>query len=239
MLALPLQTLDVSSKTLFIFNCIYFKPSSGSITPPPPSSPPILLHLCLRPQIRDRHRWCDPRRAFHTSTPACLVNISTFLSRRASSPPLSHPPLSDKPPEGEPGTVKLSFMASLLWMCNLCFGSLLLQLIVFFHKMFFFFFFWSSAQFGFGLTAACREVIQTHLALPYFEMKLAGISTPHLQTYRHSESHKVNIIVKIKNWDWKINSRCVFSHPSKVMILHTKVWIDEKLRNKCDSSFYL
>lgn len=141
MLALPLQTLDVSSKTLFIFNCIYFKPSSGSITPPPPSSPPILLHLCLRPQIRDRHRWCDPRRAFHTSTPACLVNISTFLSRRASSPPLSHPPLSDKPPEGEPGTVKLSFMASLLWMCNLCFGSLLLQLIVFFHKMFFFFFF--------------------------------------------------------------------------------------------------
>lgn len=33
MLALSLQTLDVSSKTCFIFYCIYFKTSSRSITP--------------------------------------------------------------------------------------------------------------------------------------------------------------------------------------------------------------
>lgn len=103
-------------------------------------------------------------------------------------------------------------------MCNLCFSFIVRQLIVFFH-FFFFFFFWSSVQFGFGLTAACWEVIQTHLVVLQLEMKLAAISPPDVETFR--AAHKVSITVKagLKNTDSK-----PLWCPSKVSTLHKSRW---------------
>lgn len=145
------------------------------------------------------------------------------LSEQTSLPPHPHPFLTNPSRWARHReTLFYGFLhygyvtfASALCCCNsLCFSTK--------------YFFWSSVQFGFGLTA-CWEVMQTHLVLLHSEMKLAGISTPHLQTFRVTpgQYYCENKVPGLKDTPSKSWAESWYS-------TQRKVWSDEKWRSNVD-----
>lgn len=109
-----LQTLHLSTNTPFIFNCIYFQTCVGSITPPPLLLPisPLLPLTQKQTQI-----WMLWPAGYFTSSPVCLVNGSTFLTRQVAPPPTCTPTTLCHPP-------RVTWHHQALFEAFLCFSSL-------------------------------------------------------------------------------------------------------------------